>query len=136
MSSRFNFSNENYNNAERFNMKGKIVLIICSIVLLVTIYFIEKLFFNMIHLVCYFLLPAIILFIILHLLLIRSIIIIFIFPGKNFFFKKMIKQEYGKMQANQLLRNLSNLKNNIENIRSSNIDIVRVSGIRNSKIKN
>ena len=137
---KINSANDSKNNpnthTNRLNLKVKLLLLLCLILLIVLIYYIEKLLFNILNLVCFFLFPAIFLFTILHLLFIRTIVMILIFPGKNYLFKTMMKHENGKMNANRLMIVLTSFKKHLESLKSSSLDIIKASGMRTSNIFN
>lgn len=114
-------------------LKSKIILIFLAILALITLFYIEKYGFMVINLMCYFLFLSIFVFILIHVLLVRFIIMIFIFPGKNFIFQKIISHENGKIFAKHLYETLISFRNDINSIKmSSNIEYINVSFIRSS----
>ena len=121
------------NNTNKISLKTKFTLILLAIVLLVVLYFIEKLLFTLVNFICYFLFLSIFIFILLHLLLIRFIIIIFIFPGKNFFFKKIMRHENGKIFGNQFYKILKVFKLNMESLKlNKKFDHMKLPNLRSS----
>ncbi len=135
MSSRQFFIQDN-NQPQGPNLKTKILIILLGILSLLIFYYIEKLAFNIVNFLCYFLFLSIFIFILLHLLIIRFIVMIFIFPGKNYFIKKIMQHQTGKILAEQFLRILKLFQGNCEYLKTSsneNLDIMKLSSIKTSK---
>jgi hypothetical protein len=122
-------------------LKIKIILFTILGLILILLYYIEKFIYFLVNLVFYYNILTIIVVISLHLLLIRTIVYWIIFPGSNFFVRRLMRFENGKIQANNFVRILSYFKSSVESLKSTSqkyLDSSSMRSIRGSerKIKN
>lgn len=118
------------------NWKLKVILASLGVLLLVMGFYLEKLCFKIVNFVCYFDFLSIFVIILLHLLLARRVVLIFLFPGSNFFVKRIIRYEHGKIQALQFSRVLNTFKTNLEMLLTTsngNLNQSAIYNIRTSK---
>ena len=95
---------------------SKLQILIYSIILMILIFFLEKLFVK----IFLFFIPSYF-FLILVMILINYIFLVYlvytcIFPGKNFIVRFYLKKYYGKNRVRQFYRSLEHLKNRIDKV--------------------
>jgi hypothetical protein len=95
------------------------LLAIIAVLLLIIIYFLEKLCYSILSIVLYFNWLSFLGIIALNLFLVRLIVQAFIFPGGNFIMKKLMRYESGRYPAMYLIRLLEVFKKNIELFKTS-----------------
>jgi hypothetical protein len=117
----------------KLTLKFKLILLLISLSVLIFLYYLEVFFYRIIHTILYFDFLSLFIFLILHVVLVRYIVVMFLFPGSNFFIKKLMKHENGKFQANQFLKIISLFKTNMEMLNTNSARTFNLRIISTSK---
>ncbi len=113
--------NSSSDESKKFNKcKFFAIVGIIGLISLVIIYYLEKLSYSILNSLLYFDILTLIVFFSLHILLVRAIVHMFLFPGANFFIKKLMRYESGRFSALNFLRQLTVLKKNLELLKTTN----------------
>jgi hypothetical protein len=116
--------------AGKKSLKFTFIIISLALLLLILLYYIEILSFKILHLIFYFDFLSLFIFLIIHVVLIRYTVLIFLFPGSNFLLKRLLRYENGKFQANQIIKIITLFKSNMEMLTSTSQFSLRSLNIR------
>lgn len=119
----------------KLSLKFKLIVLIITVFILIFLYFLEVFCYRIIHTILYFDFLSLFIFLILHVVLLRYIVVMFLFPGSNFFLKKLMKHENGKFQANQFLKIITLFKTNMNILNTNSTRTFNMKIISTSKKK-